>query len=122
MFAGKPSHPQRAFCCALAPQIAQFFSFGTNDLTQMTFGFSRDDAEAKFLPAYVRQVRGMQGISRQADMLACNCLKMLTAKEALWDGPMDWRCLWLLNTPIDMMFSTPRVDSMIQLPLPSKVC
>jgi len=30
---------------------AQFFSFGTNDLTQMTFGFSRDDA-GKFLPAY----------------------------------------------------------------------
>ena len=30
---------------------AEFFSFGTNDLTQMTFGFSRDDA-GKFLPAY----------------------------------------------------------------------
>ena len=30
---------------------AQFFSFGTNDLTQMTFGFSRDDA-GKFLPSY----------------------------------------------------------------------
>lgn len=30
---------------------AEFFSFGTNDLTQMTFGFSRDDA-AKFLSAY----------------------------------------------------------------------
>jgi phosphoenolpyruvate synthase/pyruvate phosphate dikinase len=35
---------------------AQFFSFGTNDLTQMTFGFSRDDAEAHFLPSYVKQV------------------------------------------------------------------
>ena len=38
----------------LADEIAQeaaFFSFGTNDLTQMTFGFSRDDA-AKFLPSY----------------------------------------------------------------------
>ena len=32
---------------------ADFFSFGTNDLTQMTFGFSRDDA-AKFLPAFCR--------------------------------------------------------------------
>ncbi len=32
---------------------AQFFSFGTNDLTQMTFGFSRDDAEGKFLPVYL---------------------------------------------------------------------
>lgn len=33
---------------------AQFFSFGTNDLTQMTFGYSRDDI-AKFLPIYLRR-------------------------------------------------------------------
>jgi pyruvate,orthophosphate dikinase len=32
---------------------ADFFSFGTNDLTQTTFGFSRDDAEGKFLHGYV---------------------------------------------------------------------
>jgi pyruvate,orthophosphate dikinase len=32
---------------------AEFFSFGTNDLTQMTFGFSRDDAEGGFLLKYV---------------------------------------------------------------------
>jgi len=44
--------------CLLAREIAKhadFFSFGTNDLTQMTFGFSRDDAEGKFLPAYIAQ-------------------------------------------------------------------
>jgi pyruvate,orthophosphate dikinase len=35
----------------LAPECA-FFSFGTNDLTQTTWGMSRDDAEAAFLPAY----------------------------------------------------------------------
>ncbi len=34
---------------------AQFFSFGTNDLTQTTFGISRDDAEAKFLIQFVEQ-------------------------------------------------------------------
>jgi pyruvate,orthophosphate dikinase len=34
-------------------EIAEFFSFGTNDLTQATFSFSREDAENKFLPAYV---------------------------------------------------------------------
>ncbi|MCG0313276.1 MAG: pyruvate, phosphate dikinase, partial [Calditerricola sp.] len=34
-------------------KTAEFFSFGTNDLTQMTFGFSRDDAEGKFLPHYL---------------------------------------------------------------------
>jgi pyruvate,orthophosphate dikinase len=33
--------------------VADFFSFGTNDLTQTTFGFSRDDIEAKFLPKYL---------------------------------------------------------------------
>jgi len=33
-------------------QDAEFFSFGTNDLTQATFSFSREDAENKFLPAY----------------------------------------------------------------------
>ena len=32
---------------------ADFFSFGTNDLTQMTFGFSRDDVEARFMPDYL---------------------------------------------------------------------
>jgi pyruvate,orthophosphate dikinase len=37
---------------AIAPQV-DFFSFGSNDLTQMTFGFSRDDAEEKFLRWYV---------------------------------------------------------------------
>lgn len=42
--------------CVTADQIARFadfFSFGTNDLTQTTFGFSRDDAEGKFLSFYV---------------------------------------------------------------------
>jgi len=34
-------------------ELAQFFSFGTNDLTQTTYGISRDDAEGKFLLAYV---------------------------------------------------------------------
>jgi len=33
-------------------EIAEFFSFGTNDLTQATFSFSREDAENKFLPSY----------------------------------------------------------------------
>jgi pyruvate,orthophosphate dikinase len=34
-------------------QVAEFFSFGTNDLTQATFSFSREDAENKFLPLYI---------------------------------------------------------------------
>ena len=41
--------------CLLADELAQYadyFTFGTNDLTQTTLGFSRDDAEGKFMPAY----------------------------------------------------------------------
>lgn len=44
--------------CLTAEDIAKhadFFSFGTNDLTQTTFGFSRDDAEGKILPHYIEQ-------------------------------------------------------------------
>ncbi|MDA8347029.1 MAG: pyruvate, phosphate dikinase [Thermaerobacter sp.] len=44
--------------CLLAGEIAQhadFFSFGTNDLTQTTFGYSRDDAEGKFLTRYLEE-------------------------------------------------------------------
>jgi pyruvate,orthophosphate dikinase len=42
-------------------EAAEFFSFGTNDLTQMTWGFSRDDVEAKFFSAYIEQ--GIFGVS-----------------------------------------------------------
>ncbi|MDM7461762.1 MAG: pyruvate, phosphate dikinase [bacterium] len=45
--------PRAALTADEIAQYAQFFSFGTNDLTQTTFGFSRDDAEGKFLAYYV---------------------------------------------------------------------
>jgi pyruvate,orthophosphate dikinase len=45
--------PRGALTAGEIAQHAEFFSFGTNDLTQMTFGFSRDDAEGKFLLQYV---------------------------------------------------------------------
>ncbi len=41
--------------------VADFFSFGTNDLTQTTFGFSRDDVEGKFMAHYLEEVVGMEG-------------------------------------------------------------
>jgi pyruvate,orthophosphate dikinase len=45
--------PRAALTADQIATVADFFSFGTNDLTQTTFGFSRDDAEGKFLLRYV---------------------------------------------------------------------
>jgi len=45
--------PRAAVTAAEIADVAEFFSFGTNDLTQMTYGYSRDDAERNFLLKYV---------------------------------------------------------------------
>ena len=45
--------PRAALCADELADHADFFSFGTNDLTQMTFGFSRDDVESRMMPAYL---------------------------------------------------------------------
>jgi pyruvate,orthophosphate dikinase len=45
--------PRAALVANRIAEIAEFFSFGTNDLTQTTFGISRDDAETGFLMEYV---------------------------------------------------------------------
>ena len=47
--------PRAALRAADLAEVADFFSFGTNDLTQMTFGFSRDDVESRMMPAYLEQ-------------------------------------------------------------------
>ncbi len=47
--------PRAALTAGEIAKRAEFFSYGTNDLTQMTFGYSRDDAEGKFLKNYVEQ-------------------------------------------------------------------
>ncbi|BBB92316.1 MAG TPA: pyruvate, phosphate dikinase [Methylomusa anaerophila] len=47
--------PRAALLADELAEYSEFFSFGTNDLTQTTFGFSRDDAEGKFLPNYVER-------------------------------------------------------------------
>uniref|UniRef100_A0A7S0EFM5 PEP-utilising enzyme C-terminal domain-containing protein n=2 Tax=Hanusia phi TaxID=3032 RepID=A0A7S0EFM5_9CRYP len=44
--------PRAALLAGEVAKVAEFFSFGTNDLTQMTFGFSRDDV-GSFLPTYL---------------------------------------------------------------------
>ena len=47
--------PRAALTAGEIAEYAEFFSFGTNDLTQMTFGYSRDDAERNFLLTYVEK-------------------------------------------------------------------
>ncbi|MDD3237381.1 MAG: pyruvate, phosphate dikinase [Candidatus Gastranaerophilales bacterium] len=55
MFGTMIEIPRAALTADQIAEYAEFFSFGTNDLTQMTFGYSRDDAEGKFLKRYVDQ-------------------------------------------------------------------
>ncbi|MCD4828167.1 MAG: pyruvate, phosphate dikinase [Candidatus Cloacimonetes bacterium] len=68
--------PRAALVADLVAEEAEFFSFGTNDLTQMTFGFSRDDI-GKFLPIYLDkgllkhdpfQVLDQQGVGQLVEM------------------------------------------------------
>ena len=47
--------PRAALIAGELAAVADFFSFGTNDLTQMTYGLSRDDAQARFLSQYLEQ-------------------------------------------------------------------
>jgi pyruvate,orthophosphate dikinase len=53
--------PRAALTAGQIAEAAEFFSFGTNDLTQTTWGFSRDDVEAAFFSAYLE--RGVFGVS-----------------------------------------------------------
>jgi pyruvate,orthophosphate dikinase len=61
--------PRAAVTAAEIAELAEFFSFGTNDLTQMTFGYSRDDAERNFLVKYIEEgvltVNPFQTIDRE---------------------------------------------------------
>jgi pyruvate, orthophosphate dikinase len=47
--------PRAALLAGEIAEVADFFSFGTNDLTQMTFGFSRDDVEGRMMSAYLEK-------------------------------------------------------------------
>jgi pyruvate,orthophosphate dikinase len=53
--------PRAAMTAGQIAESAEFFSFGTNDLTQTTWGFSRDDVEASFFSQYLE--RGVFGVS-----------------------------------------------------------
>ena len=72
--------PRAALTAQRIAEQAEFFSFGTNDLTQMTFGYSRDDV-AKFLPIYLEkgilkndpfQVLDQKGVGQLVTMATVN--------------------------------------------------
>jgi len=68
--------PRAALTAGQIAEFADFFSFGTNDLTQTTFGMSRDDAEGKFL---LRYVEGLEepGLSEPVKILKTNPFQTL---------------------------------------------
>ena len=71
--------PRAAMVADQLAEYAQFFSCGTNDLTQTTFGYSRDDAEGKFLGQYVEMGVFEQNPFAQLDRDGVGGLRSLTA-------------------------------------------
>jgi pyruvate,orthophosphate dikinase len=68
--------PRAALTAGQIAKVADFFSFGTNDLTQTTFGMSRDDAEGKFLLKYVEGLEE-PGLDQPVKILPTNPFQTL---------------------------------------------
>jgi pyruvate,orthophosphate dikinase len=68
--------PRAAVTANQIAPVAEFFSFGTNDLTQTTFGYSRDDAEGKFLLKYVDGLE-VPGLKEKVKILPINPFQTL---------------------------------------------
>ena len=68
--------PRAALTAGQIAKVADFFSFGTNDLTQTTFGMSRDDAEGKFLLQYVEGLKE-PGLDQPVKILKANPFQTL---------------------------------------------
>lgn len=68
--------PRAALTAGQIAEVAAFFSFGTNDLTQTTFGMSRDDAEGKFLLQYVEGLKE-PGMEQPVKILKANPFQTL---------------------------------------------
>jgi pyruvate, orthophosphate dikinase len=73
--------PRAALTAAEIAKHSDFFSFGTNDLTQTTFGFSRDDVEAKFIPRYIEMGILPQSPFDSVDRSGVGRLVKLAVKE-----------------------------------------
>ncbi|MGD2165046.1 MAG: pyruvate, phosphate dikinase [Anaerolineae bacterium] len=84
MFGTMIEVPRAALTAEEIAEHADFFSFGTNDLTQMTYGYSRDDAEGKFLLQYVEGIPtggvDAEGNPARAQILEFNPFQRLDEK------------------------------------------
>ena len=81
--------PRAALTADEVAEYAEFFSFGTNDLTQMTFGYSRDDAEGKFLNRYVEQKILPSNPFETLDTKGVG--KLVSRRTAKGPPPLIWR-------------------------------
>jgi pyruvate,orthophosphate dikinase len=79
--------PRAAVTADAIAEAAEFFSFGTNDLTQMTWGFSRDDVEAAFFSTYLE--KGIFGASpfEQIDRIGVGGLVKMAAERGRTTNP-----------------------------------
>lgn len=83
MFGTMIEIPRAAITADEIAEYAEFFSFGTNDLTQMTFGYSRDDAESKFLNKYVEDKILPQNPFETLDQVGVGQLMEIALEKAL---------------------------------------
>ena len=83
MFGTMIEIPRAALTADEVAEYAEFFSFGTNDLTQMTFGYSRDDAEGKFLSKYVEDKILPQNPFETLDTKGVGQLMQIALQKAL---------------------------------------
>jgi pyruvate,orthophosphate dikinase len=83
MFGTMIEIPRAALTADEVAEYAEFFSFGTNDLTQMTFGYSRDDAEGKFLNKYVEDKILPQNPFETLDQTGVGQLMQIALDKAL---------------------------------------
>jgi len=74
--------PRAALTAGTIAEEADFFSFGTNDLTQTTLGFSRDDAEGRFLTQYLQQNVLVQNPFETLDIDGVGRLIRIAAEDA----------------------------------------
>jgi pyruvate,orthophosphate dikinase len=79
--------PRGALTAGQIAEYAQFFSFGTNDLTQTTFGYSRDDAEGKFLLKYVEDKILPENPFQSLDQTGVGRLMEIAVKEGRTTRP-----------------------------------